>query len=257
LSDCVIAASNHRSHSSREKQFDNDSMAQSPDLSMTQFLTPWSATVEGHTLIVSLPTLYRVLSWAPLNGGFCQARSLLNHQVDIHAHPAEEPEAFLAGLAQRLLVKEPVVGLMTGVRMERLVRRVSHHREFTVECFVTVGLSNALAVGDPATYDERPGTINVIVVVNQPLTDVALVEAVGIVTEAKTRALHEARVTSTVSGTLATGTGTDCVAIACPSGAPMLRYCGKHTAVGEVIGREVYEAVVVGVQRALGNNGPG
>ncbi len=215
---------------------------------------PWSATVQDRTLVVTLPTLYRVLGWAPLNGGLCQARSMLNHQVRTDDDPVEEPAAFLSGLAQRLAVVEPVVGLMTGVRMERLVRHTVQHQDFFVECFATVGLSNALAVSDPATYDEKPGTINVIVVVNQPLTDAALVEAVSIVTEAKTRVLHEAQVKSTVSGALATGTGTDCVAVACPTGFPAFRYCGKHTALGELVGRGAYEAVTIGLQRAKMND---
>lgn len=222
---------------------------------MNQFITPWSATVHGRTLIVTFPEPYRVLSWAPLNGGFCQARSILNHQVRTDEYPAEESAAFLVGLARQLAIAEPVVGLMTGVLMERLVRRALHRQDFALECFATVGVSNALAVGDPATYDEKPGTINVIVAVNQPLTDAALVEAVAIVTEAKTRALSEARVKSTVSDALATGTGTDCVALACPVGAPVFRYCGKHTGLGELVGRAVYEAVTEGLERAGINHG--
>ena len=109
--------------------------------------------------------------------------------------------------------------------------------------FCDRGLDNALAVGDPATYEEKPGTINLIVMLNQPLTESALVEATAMITEAKTRALFEAQVNSTVSDALATGTGTDCVAIACPDGAPTFRYCGKHTLLGELLGRVVSEAM--------------
>ncbi len=217
---------------------------------MNQFLTPWSATVYDRTLIVTFPEPYRVLSWAPLNGGFCQARAILNHQVRTDEYPAEEPATFLAGVARQLALAEPVVGLMTGVLMERLVRRIFQRQDFAVECFATVGVSNALAVGDPATYDEKPGTINVIIAVNRPLTDAALVEAVAIVTEAKTRALSEARIKSTISGALATGTGTDCVALACPVGAPMFHYCGKHTSLGEFVGRAAYEAIAEGLRYA-------
>jgi adenosylcobinamide amidohydrolase len=220
---------------------------------MAERVTPWTVAVRDRTLIITFPEPYRVLSWAPLNGGFCQARAILNHQVHTDEYPAEEPAAFLAGLARQLAITEPVVGLMTGVLMDRLVRRILQHQDFALECFATVGVSNALAVGDPAMYDEKPGTINVIVAVNRPLTDAALVEAVAIVTEAKTRALSEARVKSTVSEALATGTGTDCVAVACPVGAPVFRYCGKHTGLGEFVGRAVYEAVAEGLKRASVN----
>ncbi len=211
---------------------------------------PWTARVVERTLLVSLPDEYRVLSWAPLGGGLSTARTLLNHQVRTDDTPAETPAVFLQQLAHRLGAVSPVVGLMTGVLMERLVRTAVQRHSLTLECFATVGLSNALSVGDSATYEEAPGTINLIVVLNQALTDAALVEAVAVATEAKTRALCEAQVKSTVSNALATGTGTDCVAIACPRGTPAYQYCGKHTLLGEVLGQSVYAAVVEGVRRA-------
>jgi adenosylcobinamide amidohydrolase len=222
---------------------------------MTQLMLPWSATVHSRTLIVTFPEPYLVLSWAPLNGGFCQARSVLNHQVRTDEYFTEEPALFLSALAQRLDIVAPTVGLMTGVLMERLVRRVVQHQHLVVECFATVGVSNALAVGDPATYEEKPGTINIIVIVNQPLTEAVLVEAVSIATEAKTRALFEAEISSTVSAVAATGTGTDCVAIACPYGTPAYRYCGKHTLLGELLGKTVTEAMEEGLRRTKTEGG--
>jgi adenosylcobinamide amidohydrolase len=167
-------------------------------------------------------------------------------------YPSEEPELFLSALARRLGVVEPTVGLMTGVLMERLVRRSVRYHDLLLECFATVGVSNALAAGDPATYEEKPGTINIIVAVNQPLTDAALVEAVGVATEAKSRALFEAKVKSTISERLATGTGTDCVAVTCPDGASLLQYCGKHTILGELLGRATYDAVREGLRHVGG-----
>lgn len=217
---------------------------------MTQSRTPWSATVQERTLVITLPTLYRVVSWAPLNGGFFQARTIVNHQVRTDDYPAEEPTLFLSVLARRLGLTEPVVGLMTGVLMERLVRRAARREGMLLECFATVGVSNALAVGDSATYQEKPGTINTIVVVEQSLTVEAMVEAIAVVTEAKVRVLSEARIKSTVSDRLATGTGTDCVVIACADGTPAYRYCGKHTALGELLGRVAYEAMTEGLKRA-------
>ncbi len=60
--------------------------------------TPWTATVRDRTLVVTFPTSYRVLSWAPLNGGLVEARTILNHQVDIHEYPTLEPETYLSSL---------------------------------------------------------------------------------------------------------------------------------------------------------------
>lgn len=153
-------------------------------------------------------------------------------------------------LAHRLGVEFPVVGLMTGVPIKRLVQKAVTHDDLTIECFATVGLSNALAAGDPATYEEHVGTINLIVVVGQPLAPPAMTEAIQLVTEAKTAALMGAGIRSAVSNALATGTGTDCVALACPVGVPAYRYCGKHTKLGELIGKVVSEAMKEGIRKA-------
>lgn len=213
--------------------------------------TPWTSSVRQTTLVVAFPEPYRVMSWAPLGGGLVEARTILNHQVNIHDTSIPEPEVFMQNLAQRLGVNLPVVGLMTGVLMERLVRNSIGASDLTIECFATVGLSNALAAGDPATYEEKVGTINLIVALNQPLTIPAMLEAVQIVTEAKVAALFAAQIRSTVSPAFATGTGTDCVAIACPQASPAYPYCGKHTQLGERIGRVAMSAVDEGIQKAI------
>jgi adenosylcobinamide amidohydrolase len=227
-------------------------MTQDSGLATQDSLLPWTATVGERTLVVSLPLPYRVLSWAPLAGGLVEAQTIINHQVrtDEYAAHAQEPGIFLQALVQRLNLRAAAVGLMTGVKMERLVRRIGRHGSFAAECFATVGLSNALAVGDPATYEETPGTINLILVINQPLTAAALVEAAAIATEAKVRALYAAGVKSIVSEAPATGTGTDCVAVACPPGEPAYRYCGKHTQLGALLGRVACEAVTEGLRQA-------
>jgi adenosylcobinamide kinase/adenosylcobinamide-phosphate guanylyltransferase len=198
---------------------------------------------------VTFSECYRVLSWAPLEGGFVEARTILNHQVNIHEYPTLEPESFLNDLARQLDADFPVVGLMTGVLMERLVQKTITHPDFVIECFATVGLSNALAVGDPATYEEQLGTINLIIVVNQALAPAAMIEAIQIATEARVSALHAAGVKSTASDSLATGTGTDCVAIACPITEVVYCYCGKHTKLGELVGQVVLNAVSDGIRK--------
>lgn len=201
-------------------------------------------------LVVSCPAPYRVLSWAPLGGGLVQARTIINYQVRTDVRPTQEPANFLQTLTQKLRMPRPVVGLMTGVTMERLVRQTAQQHPLLVECCATVGLSNALAVGDPATYEEQPGTINLIVLVSRPLTPAALVEASAITTEAKVRALYEARVQSSVSDSQATGTGTDCVVIACPLGEPAYQHCGKHTQLGALLGQVVHKATREGLRYA-------
>jgi adenosylcobinamide amidohydrolase len=152
-------------------------------------------------------------------------------------------------------------------------RNVATYSDETVDaagvrarCIATVGLGNALRAGDFPGVAGRIGTINVLVHVETPLTDAALIEAMAVATEAKTAALCDARVASAVSGKPATGTGTDCTVVACPRsgdrrGADDRRntrprpYAGKHTAVGSAVGGAVERAVAAGAQRWLASHG--
>lgn len=117
---------------------------------------------------------------------------------------------------------------------------------------------NAGRVGDPAmSYEEEgeflrlegpeppaAGTINTMLFIGQELTPGALVRCVVTATEAKTAALQELAVNSRYSPGLATGTGTDQIAVACRlgTGAP-LSGAGKHGKLGELIGRTVKAAI--------------
>jgi adenosylcobinamide amidohydrolase len=70
-----------------------------------------------------------------------------------------------------------------------------------------------------------------------------MVEAVITTTEAKTAALQNLGIKSPVSDNLATGTGTDAVAIVSGHGSIKISYCGKHVVFGEILAKLVIEAV--------------
>jgi len=143
-----------------------------------------------------------------------------------------------------------VVAMATAVNIKNLVHVSLSHSGGEVTCFATVGCGNALSVGDPAPVtDESPAslhTINIIVTVKPGLSDEALVEGIQIVTEGRLRALYEAGTSSSVSNLAATGTGTDCIAVI-SLGNERAPYCGKHTPLGEWIGRAAYTAVKKGL----------
>jgi len=207
--------------------------------------------------IVSFPGPVRTLSWAVLNGGFCHADHIINHHVNGDDRLfCAEPETWLDKAAARLGLRGTVVAMATAVEMKNLIRTAMRAEGVEVTCFATVGCSNALSIGDPATVMSAglgvPAalhTINLIVTVQPGLTDQAMVEAVQIATEGRVRALYEAAIQSSVSSLVATGTGTDCIAVASLGGNPA-RYCGKHTQFGELIGKAAYHAVKQALPRA-------
>jgi iron complex transport system ATP-binding protein len=158
--------------------------------------------------------------------------------------------------ASRLGLQGTFVALATAVEMKNLVEVSLSAGVNSVTCFATVGCSNALSVGDPASVVNEqvlpspPHTINMILTVQPGLSDEAMVEAVQIATEGRVRALYEAGVQSSLSNLAATGTGTDCIAVV-SLGGERVRYCGKHTQLGELIGRAAYTAVSKGIAATL------
>ena len=222
--------------------------------------------IDRGTLIVDLKRVHRVISSAPRGGGIVRARSILNHQVP--ANPAalrlpvpsgwSDPARYLGRLAVRMNAKLPVVGLMTAVPMKQLVVDREQSGPIWVECFCTVGVTNAVRAGEspivalPNSGRHVGGTINIILVTNATLTMTAMVGAVQVATESKTGTMIQNTVRCTVrNSSLATGTGTDAVVVASSlDGRHRLAYSGTHTEIGAMIGRLVTRCVQTGLARS-------
>ena len=213
----------------------------------------FTVRIEQDALILSFPAPARTLSWAVLNGGFCHADHVINHHVSGGDELfCAQPERWLEQAAARMDLQGKVVAMATAVELKTRVQVSVCCGDSEVTCFATVGCGNALSVGDPAAAKtEYPApsplhTINMILAVQPGLTDEAMVEAIQIATEGRVRALYEAGIRSSISRLAATGTGTDCIAVV-SLGAERERYCGKHTELGELIGRAAYTAVRKGL----------
>ncbi len=212
------------------------------------------------TLVIDLGTRRPVLSSAPRGGGFTRARYILNHQVP--ANPLRtgastpqpaccDPIRYLGRVAASVGADRQCVALMTAVSLKQLVTIREEVNGLWVEGFLTVGVTNAVRVGDPAvsSHAQAPGTINIVLVTNARLTTSAMVGAVQVATESKTAALMTEGVPSWTGQPGATGTGTDAVAVVAGEG-PFLRYSGTHTLIGELIGRVVAVGMKEGLARS-------
>ena len=90
------------------------------------------------------------------------------------------------------------------------------------------------------------------------LTGPAMVEALTIVTEAKSAALQGAGIRSSVSNVIATGTGTDSIAVVSGHGPETVRYCGEQVLFGKILGRLVIDAATSSIdwdlEQSFGTN---
>lgn len=228
--------------------------------------------VTANTLVIDLRRPSKVLSSAPQGGGLRSVRYILNHQVTVPAgancttaavKKTRQPEwgdpaRYLRRLATAVGVDNNCVALMTAVPMKQLVIGHEESQGIWVECFATVGITNAVRAGESPGIDSDPkrdaclGTINLILVTNTTLSSAAMVGAVQVATESKTGILRDHAVPSWSGVAGATGTGTDAVVVACAlrgKGA-RLSYSGTHTIIGAMIGRVVGECVTKGLARA-------
>jgi adenosylcobinamide hydrolase len=228
--------------------------------------------VTANTLVIDLGRPRKVLSSAPQGGGFRSARYILNHQVEanptgdrptstaerIRRPPGSNPARYLRRLATALDADGSCVGLMTAVPMKQLVIGREESEGIWVECFATVGVTNAVRAGEWPTTESDPkraaqvGTINLILITNAALSSSAMVGAVQVATESKTGILRDLGVPSWTGVPGATGTGTDAVVIACRLREESVRlsYSGTHTVIGAMIGRVVAHCVTEGLARA-------
>jgi adenosylcobinamide amidohydrolase len=205
----------------------------------------------GRWLVASFNAPVRACSWAIVGGGFAEVLNVAWREVrDEDLCPPIDPRAFLkdrlreCGLAQ-------TVGLLTSRSVATFSDTQLDAHGVRARCIATVGLGNALRSGDPAGIAGRIGTINLLVHLDTPLTQEALLEASAIATEAKTAVVLEAGIVSRQSGRPATGTGTDCTVITCKKGIAAAMYAGKHTTLGSLVGATVERAVKEGTTQWL------
>lgn len=212
---------------------------------------------------------FRVISTSQSNGGLADhLDTVFNHQccepaghqmddlIKAHRRPALYNSLLLSGHG---LEDRAAAGLGTAANMNNLCVAEESFRDLTVVAMATGGVEgNAARAGDPASYyefdgvferrgsigPEQQGTINVMVAVNTPLSEGALVRAVMTATEAKTALLQELSIPSRQSASIATGTGTDQIAVMAPAeGHLPLVSAGHHSVLGELIGRAVHRAI--------------
>ena len=211
------------------------------------------------SIIVKLPSNRNSLTTSWLNGGYREnMEAIFNHQLK---NPCKNNPDGLEGLtvseymkitAQRLgLNPERVSGLITSAKMDNVAISTKNFRNLQVTAIITGGINvNGGRAGDLASFFEENGkfelmigTINTILIINARLHESTLLRAMMTAVEAKTVALQELMAPSKYSTGIATGSGTDKLSIISNMESKnVLTNAGKHSKLGELIGKCVIEA---------------
>jgi adenosylcobinamide amidohydrolase len=217
-------------------------------------------------VVISLKTAHRVLSTSTIHGGLVETlRYLVNHQsMEASNHNARfekiislSAEQYHQSVADELEKDSALMAMMGTAASMNHVSHVHHaYRTLRVDVLVTAGVhGNALRSGDAAQWAEgengnervdEVGTINTMVLINQPVLPGAMSKAAMIMTEAKSSVLQELAIGSRESAHIATGTGTDQFIIASPLNETVsaLESASGHLKLGELIGTAVREATL-------------
>ena len=208
--------------------------------------------VDDRTFLITSVHWLKVLSSAALGGERRRVRYIINHTVK-KSYNCDNPDQDLARLAAEIGLDEGVMGLMTAVDVRHTVVRSGIRKALPVAVLCTAGTGNACAAGIPVFPGKNataPGTINIVVLIDGNLTGAAMVNAVITATEAKTRAIFQAGI-RLPDGSMATGTNTDAIVIACTGRGKPLPYAGAATKLGYLVGHTVYRAVTQGIKDYL------
>ncbi len=223
--------------------------------------------VERNAIYTHFTGTRKVVSTSLINGGYREdLEGVFNYNCGGPHDPCmslAEYEVYLKKVASDLgLLPERACGFGTAAQMKNAAVVTETYRKLEVTACVTAGVEgNAGCAGDPAGYYGAednpelmtPGTINILLFLNANMPAGILTRALVTCTEGKTAALRNLLVGSRYSENPATGTGTDSTAIICDPGSPLyFRGAGKHSKLGELIGRAVTKAVTIALEKQNG-----
>lgn len=197
-------------------------------------------------LTVDLGTPHTVMGW-PVVGSACTTASTVTWlQVENADLPCSvDPDAFFLHRARREGVPAEI-GLMTAADITRYAMSRCDSERGVVSAVATLGIGNGESVFPRASAKPKQpyhiGTINILAVFPCPLTQKAHLEAISIVSEARTAAIMDLCLPTDDSRRPITGTGTDCIVVAAPRVGTPLLHCGLHTELGTALGEATFKA---------------
>lgn len=216
----------------------------------------WQLSHTAPWLVLRLDRPMRSLGWTPQQGGQALVGAVLWREVRNSDLPPERDAVAWLADQTRALDHGGTPCFLTSARIADHAEAQAESEGATARALATAGLGNAERIGQRRGHPAAVGTLNLLVAVNRPLQFSAALEALSLMAEARTAAMldHAPRLWPEQP----TGTGTDCLCLLWPeagrpdedtAAAAAETYAGKHTALGEVVGRAAYQAFATAIGR--------
>lgn len=214
-------------------------------------------TITERYVHLETPMPLRTLSAALHNPGFGWFNHFLNRTVDANYMCEDAHEEMKTFIRNEQLPVEQTVAMMTAVDVKHAIIRRFEKDDDCIFVMITAGVGNAVDAARGHLHPERQtvGTINIWVLVNGHLTDESMMQALMTTIESKVKAMQDETIYDRLTGTLATGTSTDSVLVGATQSGKCYEYAGTITALGKLIGRGVYETMLIALDDYKRANG--
>lgn len=207
-------------------------------------------TFEMITIRTDIP--FKTFSSAVIGAGFRWGRTFVNRHVNKNYHANDVEAEFSAYLTEHQIDREETIAMMTAAYLEDVCMKKYDDGTLKLLVVVTAGVSNAVDASRAYSVEhfaQTIGTINTWVFIEGTLTEEAFVQAIMTATEAKAKAMHDEHILDPDTNTIATGTSTDSLLIAASQTGEHHPYAGTITQLGKAIGKNVYEATILAIQK--------
>ena len=181
----------------------------------------------------------RKYSSAPYRGGIGTSQGYLNMHVE-NNYNFDIYEYVKSFLTKNNLSSELTVN-MTSVDIQKYQMENVSVGNYFVQATITAGFDNAISIGNK--YG-KPGTINMCVITDYPLTDSGAINLYQTCIEAKVQALNDMNIRDIMTGIVSPGTSTDTLSIFVINREKKYDYAGRLTEIGYETSLLVYNNLI-------------
>ena len=189
--------------------------------------------------LVEFHPIARKYSSAPYRGGIGTSQGYINMHVEnnYNSNIYEYVNSFLTknNLSTELTVN------MTSVDIHKVKTGTIFVQDYFIQTFITAGFDNALSLGNKSG---KPGTINICVVTDYPLTNSGAMNLYQTCIEAKAQALNDMNIRDIMTGIVSPGTSTDTLSIFVINKEKKYNYAGRLTEIGYETSLLVYNNLI-------------
>lgn len=209
--------------------------------------------VNDELIALTSPTPLRTISSSVGSSGIGWYTTFVNRQINENyngANQQAEMEKFLLAKGYQI---SNTVGMMTTHNVKDVVYRLVHGEGFSVFAVVTVSINNKVNApkGKQTHPNLFPGEVNLWLIINGHLSEVAFIQSIITATEAKVKVMSEQQLDILTPEISERGLLTNNTLIAASQHGLNIQTASSASPLGQTIRKAVFESVITAIQRKI------